>query len=154
VVPGGPGDVGTWSRPVDWPVIGIHVALLPNGKVLAWDSRADWAREHGGARDHSRATVWDPVTGTHTDARVDTGFNVFCAGLAHLVDGALFLAGGNKNPALDGIRQTHVFDPASNTWSRGVDMAYERWYPTVTGLPNGEMLITEGPPQARRPRHP
>ncbi|MDP8968782.1 MAG: DUF1929 domain-containing protein, partial [Actinomycetota bacterium] len=143
-VPGGPGDVGTWSAPVDWPVIGVHVALLPNGKVLAYDSLADWARDHGGAHDHSRATVWDPVTGRHTDARVDTGFNVFCAGVAHLADGSLFLAGGNKNPALDGIRQTHVFNPASNSWSRGADMAYERWYPTVTGLPNGEMLITGG----------
>ncbi|MCA1700921.1 MAG: hypothetical protein LC790_19285, partial [Actinobacteria bacterium] len=36
-VPGAPDDGGRWSRPVDWPVVGIHVALLPNGKVLAYD---------------------------------------------------------------------------------------------------------------------
>ena len=30
-----PGQVGQWGPVVDWPVVGIHVALLPNGKVLA-----------------------------------------------------------------------------------------------------------------------
>ena len=33
------------------------------------------------------ATVYDPVTGTHTPATVDTGYNIFCAGFAHLYDG-------------------------------------------------------------------
>jgi hypothetical protein len=145
-VAGAPEDVGTWSAPVDWPVVGVHVALLPDGKVLAYDSVGDNATETYPVHDHTRATVWDPVTGTHTDVRVNTGFNVFCSGLAHLLDGSVFLAGGNKNSSLNGIRQTHVFDQATKTWSRGADMAYERWYPTVTGLRNGEMLITEGGP--------
>ena len=30
-----PGQVGSWGPVVDWPVVGIHVSLLPNGKVLA-----------------------------------------------------------------------------------------------------------------------
>ena len=75
-----------------------------------------------------------------------TGFNIFCSGLAHLMDGTLFAAGGNKNSSLDGIRQTHVFNQSTNTWTRGADMALERWYPTVTPLSDGEMLITEGGP--------
>src|SRR5215218_8588378 len=37
-VAGAPQDVGEWGPVVDWPVIGVHVALLPNGKVLAYDS--------------------------------------------------------------------------------------------------------------------
>jgi hypothetical protein len=143
---GAPQDVGTWSAPVDWPVVGVHVALLPNGKVLAYDSVGDHATETYPVHDHSRATVWDPLTGTQTDVRVNTGFNIFCSGLAHLFDGSVFVAGGNKDATLSGIRQTHVFDPASNTWTRTADMAYARWYPSVTGLRNGEMLITEGGP--------
>ena len=145
-VPGAPEDVGTWSAPVDWPVVGVHVALLPDGKVLAYDSVGDHATETYPVHDHTRATVWDPATGAHTDVRVNTGFNVFCSGLAHLLDGSVFLAGGNKNSSLNGIVQTHVFTPSSNTWTRTADMAYERWYPTVTGLRNGELLITEGGP--------
>lgn len=143
---GDPGAVGSWSAPVDWPVVGVHVALLPNGKVLAYDSVGDHATETYTDHTYTRATVWDPQSGTQTDVRVDTGFNVFCSGLAHLLDGSVFLAGGNKNSNLDGIRQTHIFNPATNTWTRGADMAFERWYPSVTALPNGEMLITEGRP--------
>jgi hypothetical protein len=141
---GAPQDVGQWGPVVDWPVVGVHVALLPNGKVLAYDSVGDNATETYPVQDHTRATVWDPATGTQTPVNVNTGYNVFCSGLAHLADGRLFVAGGNKDQALNGIVQTHLFDPATNTWSQGPDMAAGRWYPTVTPLRNGEMLITSG----------
>jgi hypothetical protein len=144
VVAGAPQDVGQWGSVVSWPVVGVHVALLPNGKVLAYDSIGDNATESYPVQDHTRATVWDPATGTQTPVNVGTGYNVFCSGLAHLVDGRLFLAGGNKDQQLNGIVQTHIFDPATNTWSLGPDMAAGRWYPTVTPLRNGEMLITSG----------
>src|SRR4051794_17270865 len=143
-VAGAPQDVGQWGPVVDWPVVGVHVALLPNGKVLAYDSVGDNATETYPVHDHTRATVWDPATGSQTPVNVGTGFNVFCSGLAHLVDGRLFLAGGNKDQALNGIVQTHLFDPATNTWSLGPNMAAGRWYPSVTPLRNGEMLITSG----------
>ena len=138
--------VGQWGPVVDWPVVGVHVALMPNGKVLAYDSVGDNATETYAVHDHTRATVWDPETGTQTPVWVDTGYNVFCSGLAHLTDGSLFVAGGNLDAQLHGIRQTHVFNPATNTWSLGPDMAAGRWYPTVTPLRNGEMLITSGGP--------
>jgi hypothetical protein len=139
-----PQDVGQWGPVVSWPVVGVHVALLPNGKVLAYDSIGDNATETYPVQDHTRATVWDPATGTQTPVTVDTGFNIFCSGLAHLVDGRMFIAGGNKDQQLNGIVQTHLFDPATNLWSLGPNMAAGRWYPSVTPLSNGEMLITSG----------
>jgi len=139
-----PQDVGQWGPVVDWPVVGVHVALLPNGNVLAYDSVGDNATETYPVQDHTRATVWNPATGTQTPVNVNTGFNVFCSGLAHLVDGRVFLAGGNKDQQLNGIVQTHLFDPQTNTWSLGPNMAAGRWYPSVTPLRNGEMLITSG----------
>jgi Domain of unknown function (DUF1929) len=141
-----PGQVGRWGPVVDWPVVGIHVALLPNGKVLAWDSVGDRATETFPVHDFTRATVYDPSTGTHARVDVDTGYNVFCAGFAHLIDGSLFLAGGNKDALLNGLAETHLFNPANNAWSLGPNMAAGRWYPSVTPLTNGEMLITEGGP--------
>jgi len=141
---GAPQDVGQWGPVVDWPVVAVHVALLPNGKVLAYDSIGDNATETYPVQDHTRGTVWDPVTGTQTRVDVDTGFNIFCSGLAHLVDGRMFIAGGNKDQQLNGIVQTHLFDPVTNLWSLGPSMAAGRWYPTVTPLNNGEMLITSG----------
>ncbi|MCW2957994.1 MAG: galactose oxidase, partial [Solirubrobacterales bacterium] len=137
-------DIGRWGPVQDWPVVGVHVALLPNGKVLAYDSVGDAATETFPDQTFSRATVWDPLSEAQTPVNVNTGFNVFCSGLAHLMDGRLFLAGGNKDQQLDGIVQTHVFDGATNTWTRTADMAAGRWYPSVTPEANGEMLITSG----------
>ena len=145
-VTGSEGDIGQWSPVVDWPVVAINAALLPNGKVLAYDSVGDRATETFPDQSFTRATVWDPATGSQTDVRVNTGYNIFCSGLAHLLDGSLFIAGGNKDQALNGISQTHLFNPATNTWSLGPNMAAGRWYPSVTPLSNGEMVITEGGP--------
>ena len=91
-----PQDVGEWGPVVNWPVVGVHVALLPNGKVLAYDSVGDNATETYPVHDHTRATVWDPATGIHTPVNVPN-FNIFCSGLAHLADGRMFMAGGNKD---------------------------------------------------------
>lgn len=141
-----PSQVGEWGPVVDWPVVGVHVALLENGKVLAYDSVGDLPTESYEVHDHTRATVWDPASGSQTPVDL-SGFNVFCSGLAHLVDGTVFLAGGNKNAQLEGIVQTHFFDADTNGWSRGPDMAAGRWYPSVTPLANGESLITSGGPE-------
>jgi galactose oxidase-like protein/Big-like domain-containing protein len=143
-VVGGPQDVGQWGPVVDWPVVGINVALLSNGKVLAYDSIGDNATETYPIQDHTRATIWDPATGSQTPVDVNTGYNIFCSGFAHLIDGRIFIAGGNKDQQLNGIPQTHIFDPATDIWTVGPTMLGGRWYPTVTPLSNGEMLITSG----------
>jgi hypothetical protein len=143
-VSGNAHDVGEWGPVVDWPVVQVHEALLPNGKVLAYDSIGDNATETYPVQDHTRATIWDPATGSQTRVDLNDGFNIFCSGLAHLFDGRMFMAGGNKDQQLNGIVQTHLFDPATNAWSRGPDMMGGRWYPTVTPLSNREMLITSG----------
>jgi hypothetical protein len=141
-----PGAVGQWGPLVNWPVVAVFAALLPDGKVLAYDSLGDKTTESYAVDDHTRATIWDPATGSQTDVTLSDGFNIFCSGLAHLFDGDVFVAGGNKDPQLDGIVQTHEFSWGPETWSRGTDMAYARWYPTVTAMGNGEMLITSGGP--------
>jgi hypothetical protein len=148
-VAGTPAKVGRWGPVVNWPVVAVFAALLPNGKVLAYDSVGDHATPTYPDQTFTRATVWDPATGRQSDVRVNTGVNIFCSGLAHLVDGSVFVAGGNTNQAPQaplGIVQTHLFNPATDTWTRGPDMAAPRWYPTVTPLSDGEMLITEGGP--------
>jgi hypothetical protein len=140
-----PHDVGQWGPVVDWPVVAVHAALMPNGKVLAYASVGDNAAESypDAQQTQTLATVWDPKTGSQTPVTLN-GFNIFCSGLAHLFDGRLFTAGGNKDQALDGLNQTYTFDAATNVWTRGPDMAAGRWYPTVTALDNGDMLITSG----------
>jgi hypothetical protein len=144
-VTGTPDQIGQWGPVVDWPVVGVHVALLSNGLVLAYDSVGDHATESYPGQSFSRATLYNPVTGAQTPAQFD-GYNIFCSGLAHLPDGRVFLAGGNKDQQLNGIVMTTLFDPATSTWSHGPDMAAARWYPSVTPLRSGETLITSGGP--------
>ena len=76
-VTGNEQQVGQWGPVVDWPVVAVHAALLENGKVLAYDSVGDNATETYPVQDHTRATVWDPATGTQTPVWVTTGYNIF-----------------------------------------------------------------------------
>ncbi len=140
-----PGQSGQWSAVQDTPVVPVFQAVLPNGKVLMWDSVGDKAT--GNYPDHTftRAIVWDPQTDTYHQVNV-SGYNIFCAGYAQLADGRVLVAGGNKNPQQDGIVQTHIFDWRTETWSRGPDMNAARWYPGVAALSNGEALIVAGGP--------
>jgi hypothetical protein len=142
-----PGVSGQWGPVENWPVVGIHVALLPNGKVVANDAVGDYSytKAPGDDQTYTRATVWDPATDTFTPDWV-TGFDIFCNGLSHLMDGTVFYAGGNADNNSDGIFATHTFDYFTNIWTRGADMTYARWYPTVTAMTDGEMVITSGRP--------
>src|SRR5215207_621214 len=141
-----PAVSGAWSGVVDAPVVPVFNALLPNGKVLMWDSVGDGPAESYSDQSFTRAAVWDPAT--NTSKRVDVqGYNIFCAGYAQLSDGTVLVAGGNRDTSLNGIRKTHLFDWRTETWRRGPDMAAERWYPSVTALPNQEALIQGGGPE-------
>ena len=139
--------VGQWSAVQDWPVVAVHMTLLPNGKVLAFDSIGDFASSTYPVHDTTRAMTWDYVTNEIIRVDVDTGYNIFCSGHAHLPDGRTFIAGGTLNSNLDGITKTHIFNHQNNDWSLGPNMTQGgRWYPTVTPLANGETLIIDGRP--------
>jgi len=126
-----PSQVGQWSGPFAWPIVAVNMALLPTGRVLAWD---------GQTAGHD-ARVWDPSTNSF--ASVPVTDNIFCSGLASLPDGRLLVAGGHFS-SHTGLNTTNLFNPFSQTWSSGSAMAFDRWYPTVTALPDGRMLVTEG----------
>ena len=142
---GDPDKVGTLVGGHPAPVVPIFSALLPSGKILMWDSVGDAPAESYSTHDFTRAAVYDPAT--NTSKRVDVpSYNIFCAGFVQLANGNVFVAGGNLNSSLAGIRQTHVFDWRTETWSRGPDMQDGRWYPSVASLPNDEALIIGGGP--------
>jgi hypothetical protein len=138
-----PGQGGQWSAVRATPVVPVFQVVLPNGKVLLFDSVGDNAVPTYPNQNFTRAGVWDPRTNTWTQRNV-SGYNIFCAGYVQLSDGRVFVAGGNKNTAYDGIVQTHIFDWRTERWSRGPNMSAERWYPSVAALGNGEALIVGG----------
>ena len=142
---GDPATVGSWSAVLPAAVVPVFSALLPNGKILMWDSVGDKAAERYPDHTFTRAAVYDPAT--NTSKRVDVASsNIFCAGFVQLANGNVFVAGGNADSALNGIRRTHTFDWRTETWSRGPDMQDGRWYPAVAAMPNDEALIVGGGP--------
>src|SRR5215207_8710632 len=140
-----PGVGGAWSSVMPTDVVPIFQAVLPNGKVLMWDSVGDGPVDSYSDHSFTRALVWDPNTNTSVRRDVQ-GYNIFCAGYTQLADGRLLVAGGNKDSASNGIVQTHIFDWRTETWSRGPDMASARWYPSVAALGNDEAVIVGGGP--------
>jgi WD40 repeat protein len=139
--------VGQWSQVFDLPVVSIHAAVLPNGKVLMWDSVGDLPSEKYQIHNTTRAIIWDPANGNYLRNDVYTGFNLFCAGHAALPDGRQFIAGGNKDSNLAGLDTMHTFNPFNNSWDFiGRMNQGGRWYPSVTALATGDMLITSGGP--------
>src|SRR5215203_2417069 len=109
--------VGQWSPVFNLPVVAIHNAVLPNGKVLMWDSVGDLPTESYQIHNTTRAIIWDPANGNSSRYDVYTGFNLFCAGHSALPDGRQFIAGGNLNSSLQGLDTIHTFNPFDTSWN-------------------------------------
>ena len=78
---GTPAQVGRWSTPIKIPVVGIHAALLHNGKILFFSYRPPKTTSVG------VAYLWNPRT--NTGKRVDPPNNIWCGGQTLLADGRL-----------------------------------------------------------------
>jgi galactose oxidase-like protein/Kelch motif protein len=123
---------GQWTAPFNWPVVALHVSLLPNGKVLAFG--------HGGT-----PQLWNPSTGGFT--AVPSPALLFCSGHTLLADGRVLMAGGHISND-HGLRNITYFSSSTGGWSSGTPMARGRWYPTVTTMANGDVVIIAGNDEA------
>ena len=127
-------SVGSWTHPVSSPIVPIHTTELTNGKLLIFDSDTNSL---------SNPRVFDPVANTFTQVPYNNVADLFCAGHAPLPDGRVFVAGGHDGGYI-GIKNTTIFNPANNSWTDVGQMQYPRWYPTLTKLPDGRMLVVSG----------
>lgn len=133
----GPAQAGVWSDTFAWPLVAVHAAVLPDGRVISWGGADDQVLAGG-----SEAHLWDPVGGSFTAVPNGTT-NIFCGGHALASDGRLLVAGGHVSAQV-GVPDLNLFDPATGAWSLWAPMNRGRWYPTVTPLPNGEALVIGG----------
>lgn len=155
---------GQWETVFESKVVGIHSALLNNGKVLLFsykskDSDHSHDNGNGGSQTHSHGSadsigdseVVDIFSKTHQ--RIDLQRNIFCGGTCFLDDGKLLVAGGQYPTIYKVINSPcndiNTFDPLSNNWNYLSEKDSRlrmkgRWYPTCLTLANGQAIIISG----------
>ncbi len=161
---------GMWGDLLRVPSTAIHAVVLPTNKVL-WFSQPKGVPGEV-LTDGGNAHLWDPATGTIravpppvVDYPADGGqpaysapANLWCGGQVLLPDGRVLVVGGNlaypyggagagagAGTGFKGGAWVMTFDPWTERWTRYRDMeSGGRWYPTLTLLPDGEVLIVGG----------
>jgi hypothetical protein len=147
-VAAGPEVAGRFTQAVGWPVIPIHMALLPDGRVMSYGTD-----EQGLQSGQFNYAVWDPKLGIGPDAHLllpnTTGTDIFCnAQIVVPRTGEVILTGGDSS--INGVRNysnadINFFDYLTSSMrKRAQPMAQRRWYPSVVTLTNGSVLVLGG----------
>jgi hypothetical protein len=137
---------GVWQvMPFSSPVRAMHAVVLYNGNVLL-------AAGSGNNPDAFTAgsftsAVYQPKTGTFVN--LPTPADLFCSGHVQLPDGRVLIMGGNKayptaTAGYEGLKNSYVFDPSTNSYTRLNDLNAGHWYPSATELGNGDVISLGG----------
>lgn len=98
-----------------------------------------------------------PLVPHNNDVRSNDG-DLFCSSLEFLPDGKIMVTGGTdyyQEPGipgiptygaveLEGLKNTRVFDPKTNSWGQSGGMNYGRWYPSMVTQPDGTLTVFSG----------
>ena len=140
------GTTGVFGPAIAWPIIPIHVVLLPDGRVMDYGTSASGAQGAQFIYD-----VWDPTLGTGANAHVvlpnKTNTDLFCSTQSVMLSGEVLTSGGDLT--IEGKRgsaqnNTTIFSPSANTLTANTPMSYARWYGSLVSLSNGQLAIFGG----------
>ncbi len=126
--------VGEMGAVQPWPVVSIHVALTPSGKLLTFQGDFTVTGEQ---------YMWDPGVPNTPQHLPNSVTDLFCAGQPVLADGRVLVLGGTHNHD-PGIKNVTAFDPVAEAWEPWPPMHYARWYGTGITLGNGNVLAVSG----------
>ncbi|MEM7378398.1 MAG: galactose oxidase-like domain-containing protein [Pseudomonadota bacterium] len=126
---------GQWGPLFGWPFVPVHVAMLPDNRMLSWSSNErDEFKNVAVQGTHS--AVYDIETGSFSET-YEQPHDMFCAGISLLADGRVLASGGNTTTYAGS-----VFNPDSSTWESGGTMRHARWYGTQLTLSDGDAFAT------------
>jgi PKD repeat protein len=136
---------GQWSAVFNWPIVGAHMSVLPDGRLLSWTSND---------MNHTDNTpyvfVWDPANPSTFVQKPNAATDVFCSSHTFLTDGRLFVAGGHWDDNV-GSKDGNIFDYQSSSWSSLPQMRAGRWYPSTVTLSSGEIGVASGSDENSQP---
>ncbi|MET9897508.1 galactose oxidase early set domain-containing protein [Streptomyces sp. NPDC006446] len=138
---------GKWTvLPTQNPVRSMHSVVLKNGKVLLIAGSGN-SEENFDAGTFTSA-VYNPATGSYKV--IPTPKDMFCAGHVQLADGRVLVMSGNKafpvagGHGYEGYKDSYIFDPVTETYSKTNDLNDGHWYPSATELGNGDIISFGG----------
>ena len=132
---------------MSWPLISVHAALTPDGRVLTYGT--DGAGKQTG---YFIYDIWDPSAGLgagHLTLNNMTLTDIFCSSQVILPQSGQILISGGDNWTGTGTTNTgnnnsNIFDTFGNTLARSANMNRARWYSSSTVLVNGDVYIQGG----------
>jgi Domain of unknown function (DUF1929)/Glyoxal oxidase N-terminus len=137
---------GVFGPAVTWPIIPIHVVLLPDGRVMNYGTN-----ETGQQGAQLIYDIWSPALGTGTNSHLilpnTTPTDLFCSAQTMMVSGDVLITGGDLT--VNGTRNyarndTNLFSPTANTLTSNTPMSYARWYGSLISLPDGRNVVFGG----------
>lgn len=141
-------SLGKWTVSANpMPLRAMHATLLNDGRVLLVAGSGNDVDNF--AAGTFKSSVYNPVDGTFQ--AVETPIDMFCSGHVTLPNGKVLVQGGTKNypgfngaAGYQGVRNSYLFDPATNAYERVNDTIDAHWYPTLTRLENGNVWMAGG----------
>jgi len=142
-IPNDAADVGVWGAMEDWPIVAVHAAVLPDGRVLTLGSPLGT-----GPQDGRTLVFWDPQLGVDDFSRTINpqaeGVDSFCASGSVMTDGRFLVSGGGGGKTGTSQMESAKVDYRNNSGERVEDMKDKRWYSTMIKLPDGRVVSSGG----------
>jgi len=136
---------GMWSASFAWPLVALHLAVLPDGQVLSYGTPLGQGVQDGRTFDR-----WNPLSAVvsqgHTTVANSANVDSFCAAGVLQTGGAMLVSGGDSNASSGNLsKNSTVFNYAVNTaTTQSSVMAQNRWYASMIKLADGRTMITGG----------
>ena len=134
-----PGAVGRWSHPIGMPLVPVSAILLPHDKVLTFAGYRDDDYDDDLASGYTQISILDVARRRAGHRQISaTHHEMFCTGLSVLPDGRVLITGGSS------ASNTTIYDPATDEFSVGPQMAIPRGYQSSVTLSDGRVFTIGG----------
>lgn len=136
---------GMWSTTYAWPLDGLHLSVMPDGRVVSYGTPLGQ-----GVQDGRTIDIWDPALGmvpsSHLDIANGQLVDSFCsaAQIVPSTGNVLVSGGGSSGDGYTSYASTLVTPQASTAVNSGSQFTEQRWYGSMITLADGRQLMMGG----------
>ncbi|WP_169817225.1 LamG-like jellyroll fold domain-containing protein [Gelidibacter algens] len=137
-----PQQVGQWSPKIEFDIVPVAVANLPDGRLVTWSSK--YHHDFGGDDGFTFTQIFDPLGGLDSLGGVlprtvtDTNHDMFCPGINNLADGRILVSGGSSD------EKSSIYDPRTEQWTNAGNLNIPRGYQGAVTLSDGSAFTIGG----------